>query len=155
MDINEVGSYASIFGIIITLIGATITVFTYFKVSNLKKEFLLVSSGEKYAQLFDETNTQLSEFLDSYNSFDDKDNRQKIKECFKGIEGSLHIVKSFVPSSHRSVKRDISKILKLINNFPDYGNSNEFSKYKEGKASLVNIVKTLPKVVEHNQYIQN
>ena len=149
MSVNEIGSYASIIGIFITVVGAFVTVRTYYKVSDLKNEFLLLSLGEQYSKLLSETNSDLDQMIDFKNY--SPDDHQKIRERFKSIEGSLFIVLKMIPASYKSLIKDVNVILRLTRKFPEYQQDRSVSKIQECKAALVNVINTLPQLVEEKK----
>ena len=146
MTIEHLGSWASIIGIVISLISGLIALATYLKVENLKRNFLLMSRGKEFANKFEKTYNELSILLEDFSG---NGNFYKIRDLFKGIDGSLQIVKDFTPSSSVSILNDIKVIRKSIKKSQEEGKNLYFDDYKKMHESLNNIKTTLPELINN------
>lgn len=148
--LSKLGSYASIAGIFITIIGAGFSLFALIRVNNLKKEFLFSARGPDYLGVIEIAHKQLTDLLKDYDSF--KDNNYTVREAFKGMEETLSTLLKITPKLNDKARSDMSLILDVIKRSQSKGTVLNFDDYKRAKESLTNIKNSLPHSIENQKF---
>jgi len=151
-DLNSIGSIASIIGLLISLVGAAITLLTFRKVTALKREFVFNARAKVYLEELVEKHRWLKEKLDASTSLYGND-RKSVCDTFKSMQGMMEMIVNMAPQDNKSLLHDAKTILKLIEKHQEKGKLLSDDDYWRGLHSLSNIVSTLPHVIENKRLV--
>ncbi|EOY2076655.1 hypothetical protein ACP1UU_004441 [Vibrio alginolyticus] len=148
IDVNWFGSWASIVGLVISIVGAIVSLITLFRVKQLKKEYIFVSRASEYHKVISESHDKLNDYFQSEKDLD----YTGVRETFKGVEETLSTLLKIFPKDYEMARKDLKSILKVIKRAEGRGVVLGKSELRKAKESLANVTNSIPHIIENQKF---